>query len=564
MADESGLASPYEAAQARYQEQLNSLIKRQNDLVESLDSRQNTGNPLLALAQGFLAPTRGGGFGESASNALQSMAAQQQQEQKQSQETAMMRMQLAQASLAPYKEQMEMVRRAGMSSDIRNMLSGKPETITGPQAANVARSVGVAPFSNEAASLIGTPTQSGGNNLFGQIDPTTRRLLSAQASVDPESVMKDLITFRLKEEGSTDDMKSMRFFAQQFPGADQAKLMQVVAAKKLLGDPTSLITAISSVTDKIDQEIDVPTNRAIKEYLMAQLKEMQGLTSPTAKAQTTPSVSAEPKTEFTIPKNASQEQASKIINSSVSDPAIQTRVLEDFMRSSPQQTTSQVTKTSDEGLNKQQRAIRDLEERERLLGRVKEQIKERTTLKNAFDASNDNLSISDQVYNIVSNNQNAFGILSKPGFASAIGGLVQEALRVGNYSIGIPGIQDAIRKLGGTQADIDAVSKFDQLAVNLALGIASSQKGQGTISNFEREMFAKAALSTNDSANVLMYKSELLRARATMDKIRWNNYYEYEKSKKGNIEDYKMSPQYQKLRDNYESTLRDIAKTYQK
>jgi hypothetical protein len=617
-------ASPYEKAQAKYQEQITRLSKIQDDLMASLDTRQGAGNPLLALAQGFLAPTRGGGFGESAGNALQSMGAQQQLEQKQSPENAMMRMQLAQQSLTPYKEQMELARRSSMSGDLRKLLGAGGQTIQGPEAATIARSVGVAPFSNEAASLIGrpSPTASGGNNVFGNIDATTRGLLMSQAGVDPEGVMKELATFGMKESGRTDKMKEMEYFANQFPGADRAKLMQVAAARSLLGDPTTLVTAIKSVQEMIDQEQDIPTNKAIKAFLLSQLG-MYGYGSPAGAAQgsgqpatsqfggtppaipqigaTPPSSSAvrppipaaaipaAPATDADIirnapantstgqiPKGASVEDAARIINSSIPDPDIRRILLEDYRKGVAKPLMPVMTSmlgptvepakmaSTGEGLNKRERAILEAEQKEEAVGKAKERVKDRSMFKLGFDTASDNLAISDQVYEIVSNNPNAFGILSKPGFAPALGSLVQDAMRIGTYSIGIPGIQDAIRKIGGTQADIDAVSKFDQLAVNLALAIAATQKGLGSITNYEREMFAKAAFSSNDSANVLLYKSELLRARSTFDKVRWQQYYEFERSKSGSIEDYKMSPSYQALRNKYEATLKQIAKTYQK
>ena len=630
MADEvvGGLeqASPYDKAQAKYQEQITKLARIQDNLLASLDTRQSTSNPLLALSAGFLAPTRGGGFGESAANAMQSMNVQQQQEDKLSKETALMRLQLAQQSLTPYKEQMELARRMSMSGDLRKILSGGAgnQTITGPEAATIARSVGVAPFSNEAASLIGKPLPSASpaqDNIFSRLDPSTRGLLMSQAGVDPEGVMKELATFGMKESGRTDKMKETEYFASQFPGTDKAKLMQVVAARSLLGDPSTLVTAIKSVTDMIDQEIDIPTNKAIRAYLLSQLEMYGGpamggaaprptgqapsrfapvapITMPNPSAVTQPLVPVVPPsapirpptavvplpiptsslinavppstTTGKIPPGASFEDAAKIINSSIADPEVRRILLEDFKtgRAALQTgaaplTMTQVADTS-VSRNKRERDVLAAEQREEAVGKAKERVKDRSMFKIGFDTANDNLALSDQVYDIVSNNQNAFGVLSKPGFAPALGGLIQEAMRVGQYSIGIPGIQDAIRKLGGTQADIDAVSKFDQLAVNLSLAIATTQKGLGSITNFEREMFTKAALSSSDSANVLLYKAELLRARSTFDKVRWQQYYEFEKSKSGNIEDYKLSPEYRDLRSKYEDAIKNIAKTYQK
>jgi hypothetical protein len=128
-------ATPFEKTQAELKARLDAIIKVQDNLVASLDSRQGAGNPFFALAQGFLAPTKGGGFGESAGNAMQMFGAQQQQQQKQDQDTAMMRMQLAQASLAPAKEKYTMERENAMGQNLRAQLGGGANAVAGSSGA---------------------------------------------------------------------------------------------------------------------------------------------------------------------------------------------------------------------------------------------------------------------------------------------------------------------------------------------------------------------------------------------------------------------------------------------
>tara|TARA_R110000822_G_scaffold18041_1_gene59906 strand:+ start:10157 stop:12022 length:1866 start_codon:yes stop_codon:yes gene_type:complete len=608
-------ASPYEKAQAKYQEQITRLSKIQDDLMASLDTRQGAGNPLLALASGFLAPTRGGGFGESAGNALQSMGAQQQLEQKQSQDNAMMRMQLAQQSLTPYKEQMELARRSSMSGDLKKLLGAGGQTIQGPEAANMARSVGVAPFSNEAASLIGrpSPTASGGNNVFGNIDATTRGLLMSQAGVDPEGVMKELATFGMKESGRTDKMKEMEYFAKQFPGADRAKLMQVAAARSLLGDPATLITAIKSVQEMIDQEQDIPTNKAIKGFLLSQLG-MYGYGSPAGAAQgsgqpatpqfggtppaipqigaTQPSSSAArppipaatipaaPATDTDIirnapantrsgqiPRGASLEDAASVLNQSIADPELRRVLLEDYRKgvttspmSAVQPTIMKVADTG-ESLNKAQRELRNRQMQEVQTARNKTADEERKKVYVNFNqASQDRLASAD-VTTLVTQSPNMFGVFERPDFGSAIGGIVENAVNIGRFNIGMPGIRAAVSKLGArNQQDIDNMQKVAAVAVNSSLSLAAAAKG--SVSNFERELFQQASLSTHDTPNVLLYKADLLKARANFYTVMWDDFRSFEKKNpSANFSDYqdtagkqllsRYEAQLAKIRDNY-------------
>ena len=63
----------------------------------------------------------------------------------------------------------------------------------------------------------------------------------------------------------------------------------------------------------------------------------------------------------------------------------------------------------------------------------------------------------------------AFGILSKAGLLPAVGTVVKEALKVGDISIGIPAIEDAIRQAGGTQKEVDAARAVASNLANLEL-----------------------------------------------------------------------------------------------
>lgn len=71
--------------------------KAMEEIKASLDRRSALDPSMLALAQGFFAPTKTGGFGESISNAVANYLPVQQAEEKRIQENAGLRLQLAQA-----------------------------------------------------------------------------------------------------------------------------------------------------------------------------------------------------------------------------------------------------------------------------------------------------------------------------------------------------------------------------------------------------------------------------------------------------------------------------------
>jgi len=71
--------------------------KAMEEIKASLDRRSGLDPSMLALAQGFLSPTKTGGFGESLGNAVANYIPAQQAEDKRIQENAGLRLQLAQA-----------------------------------------------------------------------------------------------------------------------------------------------------------------------------------------------------------------------------------------------------------------------------------------------------------------------------------------------------------------------------------------------------------------------------------------------------------------------------------
>lgn len=109
------------------QELITEIKDQYKDLSESLKTRKLPFDPKwMALAQGFLAPTQTGSFGESLGYAAKGYSEAAQAEEKTAQERAALRLQLAQGELA----QRQATRKAKMGQEI--LMGGLP---TGPQGA---------------------------------------------------------------------------------------------------------------------------------------------------------------------------------------------------------------------------------------------------------------------------------------------------------------------------------------------------------------------------------------------------------------------------------------------
>jgi hypothetical protein len=161
------------------------------------------------------------------------------------------------------------------------------------------------------------------------------------------------------------------------------------------------------------------------------------------------------------------------------------------------------------------------------------------------------------IRDIVKKQPAAFEVLNVPGVAAAINSLVTEAVRVGSYSIGVPGFTDAIRNLSLNREQMNAFNAVSQLALQTQLGM-SALKGQGAVSNFERQLVGQASISPTDRPEILMYKADLLGARGRFDQFIQQKFLE----SKMNALDFKNSAQYKKWVNQYDSSLSKVRAKY--
>jgi hypothetical protein len=128
MAKNSALPSLY-SPDEEDQELISEIKDQYSELSEALKARRLPFDPkLMALAQGFLAPTQTGSFGESLGYAAKGYSEAATAEEKSAQERAALRLQLAQGELG----QRQATRKAKMGQQI--LMRGFPQTGTPPVA----------------------------------------------------------------------------------------------------------------------------------------------------------------------------------------------------------------------------------------------------------------------------------------------------------------------------------------------------------------------------------------------------------------------------------------------
>ncbi len=181
------------------------------------------------------------------------------------------------------------------------------------------------------------------------------------------------------------------------------------------------------------------------------------------------------------------------------------------------------------------------------------------------DAALDIKNNAQAIYDFAANKDTsgAFGILSKPGFKATFFSALKEPLRIGEVGVGIANIEDLMRKAGGTQKEIDAASAVARNISQLELGFSQMFKGQGQVSDNERLIVSNVGPQLTDSPKVVMLKSEAVMARSDFDNKNSEIYSQWIKNNPDKfVTDYKQSKDYNNLKNSYNKNLGDILVKY--
>jgi hypothetical protein len=194
--------------------------------------------------------------------------------------------------------------------------------------------------------------------------------------------------------------------------------------------------------------------------------------------------------------------------------------------------------------------------------------KEAAMGKAALQAAGESAGVRDaaliNIENLVTKFKNSVGPLAKPGMLPAILSVVQEGVSAGNFGqVGMPGIEKAVRQLGGGQAEIDAAQELGREFATIQLNNSRSfLKGQGAVSDAERRLIAMMSGTTGDSPGAIKRFVQWQRKLASYDEAIWNDYIKWRKvNKAAKFEDFTLSDTYQNRRKAYTQELVKLAKS---
>ena len=222
-------------------------------------------------------------------------------------------------------------------------------------------------------------------------------------------------------------------------------------------------------------------------------------------------------------------------------------------------------KVTDKLETPQEKTIRLKGEEETSKEFAKENVKRVEEIESSAKVANDQISDAKVIYGLAVDpkTKNAFGILAKPGVATAIGEFVREPLRFGDISVGVSNVENIVRKLGGTQEEIDAAATVARYAAKLELGFSQAFRGQGQVSDNERLIVRAVGPQLTDSPKVAALKAESIVARAEKDLAVADKFAKWEEAHpNGSVRQFKKSPEYKSVEDGYNNKLGGILTKY--
>lgn len=143
-------------------------------------------------------------------------------------------------------------------------------------------------------------------------------------------------------------------------------------------------------------------------------------------------------------------------------------------------------------------------------------IEQDTAMANMADKAAQTFTTADDIFTTISDPKysGAQGYFSQPGFKNAMVAFFKEGAKVGDYSVGLPAVEAALKKLGMTQDQIDAEALILQRTGELQMLASALGKNQGSVSDNERLLFRQISLSVDTPLKAMLSGMEALKARS--------------------------------------------------
>jgi len=583
MADEQGGLGEFdELSKSRA-----ALLAQQNRLVEMLAERNRPSafEFYSNLARGFSDPNAKS-FAQGLGSAVGNL--QQEDERQKGKELQMyqIRSQLAQS-------QYDLDKQNSLARQLQKSLYGSSlPPVTPAEALQIANKAGLAPGPTvDAASFIRAPNQQ--KTMDDDLDASTKRLISMQAIDNPakaiETYGKYKIDLALQNNKIPESQKDFEFANRLLPTELQDEGRRLYGLAKTFGKPEDAITAIKVINEAVkNNQLTLADAKQGLAIFQNRLLQFGGQPQAPASAPSSVSGSQAPSgndgnqsrsvmrgtpqqvfsTIDSIKDNVTREDFRAAYKRQLDEESKSPGVISAPVLNTPQTYLSSDRNDPRTGFPLISPAAQEKIQEAVLTTTGQERAKAEQKIIDSFlarsDAGRSLYSEANSVFDIVNQNKKAFDVLSGPGIAPGLVKILEEAFRIGNYTMGMPAIREAIGDFVRNPDEKNAYTAVIQASRNINAAITREQnENQGAISNVERTMYAEAGLLRNDNPILLQYKSELMMAKGKFRQFLYQKINEA-RNRGENASDFVASPQYQRYYDSFDDSLKNLRSKYLK
>ena len=194
---------------------------------------------------------------------------------------------------------------------------------------------------------------------------------------------------------------------------------------------------------------------------------------------------------------------------------------------------------------------------------AQEKLKTDADRRKVFETDIDPIKITERqarakrVQDLIKEDPSIAGVISNPGYKNAIAGLLQEGLTTPSGSISLSGLSEAIYKTLPSTMNLQKRTELAGILANMELDASVVMNGQGQISDGERKILNKSAISIEDAPEVVYKKARLMEARQGVLKKLAEAYGDGSRYTR-NFGAFKNDPQYKAIQAEYEKQIEQI------
>jgi len=526
-------------ANRRYQEALAKL-------TESLDSRKNRffDPVMLAAAQGFLAPTQTGGFGESLGKAAGNIGPAEAAAAKEEQE-------LLQQKLGVAGQGLELQRLKARDAELNKYLNPTPAApaqgpLAGPQAAPVAgpqAAPAAGPLSGGAAPA---PSPAPAAAPVGALSQAV-----APAPAEPPATAPAPVKTVGAPQGALTAMQ-----ANKPPGYEDVEGIQVAPANPnfMTGRDYVRLNRFDKTKSPGDlikegQEIEQKRYRD-KEGGVLDLATGKFYQYPTGKTEEIQLYGYPGKT-YKVDARTAAKLSMLAANDDPAYHDLAKRVVE-----GPKRAGAAKEGEAPAPLKSQQELELETEKKKKMQeAEVSSEIESRKDFNQRKKDADETITTANvfRRYATDPNAKQMFGILNNNKISSGIATLVRDGIGVPGFTVGTKAIEDVMRNADLNPADQAKYRTFLTYAAMMQLQAQKYMKG--AVSDNEQKLLANAGIGPQDTPESIRMKADLLTRRAQFDRRVAKAF----KESKMTADEFLDSDKYDQMRDKYNEDLADLA-----